>query len=67
MRQAYQPCKEHRRTYCSDSGCKAEENNSGSVTMNTDGNLSLGIGAGLALDLTDGSIGLQVGGITIDT
>ncbi len=63
----YQPCTEHKQPYCADPGCKNDETNAGTVTPNTDGGLSMGIGSGLAIDLTDGSIGFQVGGLTIDT
>lgn len=71
MRYPYEPCREHGRPYCSDYGCKREEhgssdNNSGNVSVNTEGHLAVGLGGGLAMDLTDGSIGMQVGGITID-
>jgi hypothetical protein len=70
MRQAYQACSTHSRTYCQDSKCKAEEredSNAGSLSVNTDGGLSIGLGGGLAIDPSDGSIGFQIGGITIDT
>jgi hypothetical protein len=67
MRQSYEKCEKHDRTYCSDLACKAEETNAGNVTINTEGGLSIGIGSGLAIDPSDGSIGFTVGGITIDT
>jgi hypothetical protein len=41
--------------------------NVGDVTINTEGNLSLGVGSGLSVDTTDGSMGVQVGPVTIDT
>lgn len=41
--------------------------NVGAVTVNTDGGVSIGIGGGLAIDPTDGSIGITIGGITIDS
>lgn len=68
-RRPYDPCREHGRTYCTDSTCKLEErpDNAGSVSINSEGNLSIGLGGGLAIDPTDGSIGFQVGGFTIDT
>lgn len=71
-RQPYEPCKAHGRTYCSESVCKREEtasgsSNAGSVSVNTDGGISIGIGSGLAIDPSDGSVGFQVGGVTIDT
>lgn len=65
-RRPYEPCTKHQRTYCSDYDCKREEANSGSVSMNTDGHLAVGLGSGLAMDLADGSLGIQVGGITVD-
>lgn len=75
MRPAYQPCKAHQKTYCSDSKCKAEErdttedttSNVGTPSINSDGHLAIGLGSGLAIDTTDGSLGFQVGGFTIDT
>ncbi len=41
--------------------------NAGSVSINTEGGVSIGIGGGLAIDPSDGSIGIQVGGVTFDT
>lgn len=67
MRHSYEACEKHDRPYCTDSVCKAEETNAGDVTINTEGNLSIGLGSGLAVDPTDGSIGFTIGGITIDT
>jgi hypothetical protein len=67
MRRAYESCREHKRSYCLDPQCKADETNSGDTTINTDGNLSFGIGSGMAIDLTDGSIGYTAGGITFDS
>jgi hypothetical protein len=43
------------------------DDNAGDLTLNTDGDLSMGIGGGLSVDLSDGSIGVQVGGFTIDS
>jgi hypothetical protein len=40
--------------------------NVGDVTLNTEGDISVGIGGGLSIDTSDGSLGVQVGGITID-
>lgn len=45
---------------------KKDQDNVGSVSINTDGGVSIGVGGGLAIDPSDGSIGIQVGGITID-
>jgi hypothetical protein len=74
MRHSYQPCTEHSRIYCATSACKREEygsrsgaDNSSSVTVNTEGHMSIGLGGGLSIDPVDGSIGIQVGGITFDT
>lgn len=59
-------CEEHDRYNCYDTKCKT--NNTSSVSVNTDGNVALGIGSGLAIDLTDGSLGIQiVPGVVIDT
>jgi hypothetical protein len=42
------------------------DDNTGDLSLNTDGNLSVGLGNGLAIDTTDGSLGVQVGGFTVD-
>jgi hypothetical protein len=55
-------CKKHLRYSCY--SCK--DDNAGDVSVNTDGGLSVGLGGGLAIDPSDGSLGVQVGGITID-
>lgn len=63
---SYDKCKKHERRHCAT--CPSDSSdNVGDVTINTEGNLSIGIGSGLAIDPTDGSIGFKVGGITIDT
>lgn len=70
MRNSYEKCKKHDRSYCTDYVCKQDEvapSNAGSASINTDGHLAIGIGSGLAIDTSDGSLGIQVGGITIDT
>lgn len=41
--------------------------NAGSVSVNTDGGISIGLGNGLAIDPRDGSLGIQIGGITLDS
>lgn len=41
--------------------------NTGSVSINSQGHLAVGVGAGLAVDASDGSIGVQMGGFTVDT
>lgn len=67
-RAPHQPCTRHRRPYCSDTTCKAEESNVGTVCITTEGTPAIGIGAGLAIDPTDGSIGFQIApGIVVDT
>lgn len=67
MRQAYEKCKRHSRSYCSDLVCKSEEDNTGQMVMNTEGHLATGIGGGMAIDTTDGSISFNMGGINVDT
>ena len=73
MRSPYQPCTTHGKSYCSDPTCKQEEyghsshtDNAGSISVTTDGGVGLGIGGGLAIDMSNGEIGVQIGGITID-
>jgi len=41
--------------------------NLGSLSINTQGHVAFGIGAGLAVDAADGSVGVQMGGFTVDT
>lgn len=68
MRKPYEPCQNHHRTYCPETECKrTEDDGSGQLSINTSGDLAMGVGGGLAIDLEDGSIGVQTGGITIDT
>jgi len=68
----YGRCTEHGRYACHVTKCREEKDaygdrdNLGAVTPNTDGNISIGIGGGMAIDPTDGSLGMQVGGVTID-
>lgn len=45
---------------------RTSADNTGDITVNTDGGVSMGLGSGLAIDLTDGSLGVQTGGVTID-
>ena len=40
--------------------------NAGQVSINSDGGVSIGLGGGLAMDPTDGDLGIQVGGFTFD-
>lgn len=65
------PCKQHGRRYCPSSRCEATARAAGidspSFSVNAEGNLALGIGSGLAVDLADGSIGIEVApGFTVD-
>lgn len=66
---AYGKCKRHGRYSCYTCESEARRNgdNAGDLSINTDGGMSIGIGGGLAIDPSDGSLGIQVGGITIDT
>jgi len=59
-------CEKHDRYSCYDSACKDEKDNAGELTISTDGNLDIGIGSGLTIDPSDGSLGMKVGGISID-
>lgn len=68
-------CKPHDRFNCvvcdpkvSAQRAQRDSGNAGTVGVNTDGNLALGIGSGLTLDLQDGSLGVQVSpGLSVDT
>lgn len=75
-REPHEKCTEHTRPYCWRPGCKEEErrtdstrvkDNAGSLSLTTEGTVAIGLGGGLAIDPSDGSIGFQVGGFTIDT
>lgn len=55
-------CKKHERYNC----YSCTDDNAGDVSVNTDGGLSIGVGGGLAIDPSDGSLGIQVGGVTFD-
>lgn len=58
-------CKEHDRYNCYDYRCK--QDNAGSVSISTNGDLNIGIGGGLTIDPSDGSLGMQIApGISID-
>ena len=37
------------------------------LSLNTQGHIAYGIGGGLAVDTVDGSLGVNVGGFTVDT
>lgn len=66
----YGKCKRHDRYSCWDYQCKAAEdvttNNFGRIGVDLQGDLSMGIGGGMAMDLSDGSLGMKIGGITFD-
>lgn len=75
-REPHTRCTAHGRSYCWQPACKAEEirtdstrvkDNAGSLSVTSEGTLAIGLGGGLALDPSDGSIGFQVGGFTVDT
>lgn len=60
-------CKTHHRIHCPDTRCRDAADNAGLPSINTDGNLAMGLGSGLAVDLSDGSLGIQIApGITVD-
>lgn len=65
-----QPRKKHDNR-CSDDQCTCryddyDTGNTGHLSLNTDGHMALGIGSGLAIDMSDGSLGIDMGGFTID-
>lgn len=43
-----------------------DKDNVGEIMISTDGNLDIGIGEGFTIDPLDGSLGGDVGGISID-
>ena len=61
-------CKRHNRHNCSSSYCRNDSSdNLGDIGINTQGDLTMGMGNGLAIDLEDGSLGFDLGGFVIDT
>lgn len=59
------PCKKHDRYSCYELECKND--NAGEVGIDTDGDLNIGIGGGLTIDPSDGSLGMKIApGISID-
>lgn len=72
-------CKPHGRYNCYDYKCKQERekkeasssssynDNSGQIGINSEGNLTIGLGSGITMDTEDGSIGFGVGGYSVDT
>lgn len=44
----------------------SDEDNNGEIGFDLQGDPTLGIGNNMTIDLTDGSIGMKVGGINID-
>lgn len=58
-------CSKHQRYACTETECRTD--NAGTLSMDTDGDLNIGIGNGLTIDPTDGSLGVQIApGISID-
>lgn len=57
-------CEKHKRYNCTDPVCSKD--NAGEVGVDLQGDLTVGLGGGLVVDTTDGSIGMKVGGVTID-
>lgn len=71
-------CTRHSKINCNYGSCVAERDrrtgtsssndNSGQIGMNTDGHLTYGLGSGLTMDMSDGSLGISTGGgFSIDT
>lgn len=59
-------CERHNRYNCWDSRCR--QDNAGDLGIDTDGDLTIGIGGGLAIDTSDGSLEIQIApGVYIDT
>jgi hypothetical protein len=63
----FSKCKKHNRTFCV-LGCQRDErDNLGSPSIDTTGGLSVGIGNGMTIDPSDGSLGMQIApGISLD-
>ena len=58
-------CKKHNRYNCYSYEC--QNNNAGRIGMDLDGDLTIGLGGGLTMDMSDGSIGMQIApGVSID-
>lgn len=58
-------CTKHGRYNCYSSEC--QNDNVGRIGMDLDGDLTMGLGGGLTMDMSDGSIGMQIApGISID-
>lgn len=60
-------CKKHYRYNCKDSQCATENppGNTGQLAFDASGP-SIGIGSGLTVDPSDGSLGMSIGGVNID-
>jgi len=57
-------CKDHDRLYCY--SVKCQQDNAGRIGMDTDGDMTIGLGNGLTID-SDGDLGIQIApGISID-
>lgn len=68
MGQHDKPCVIHGRTNCESYVCRGDGSNANLLSVNTEGHLAVGIGGGLAIDVSDGSLGVQVAdGVTWDT
>lgn len=62
-------CKKHSRYNCWSYSCSedtGERGGFGEPVISTDGNLDIGIGGGLTIDPSDGSLGMKIGGIGVD-
>lgn len=58
-------CTKHNRFNCYDYQC--QKDNAGEIGVNTNGDLTVGLGNGLTMDLTDGSLGMRIApGVSID-
>jgi len=56
-------CKKHGRYSCWDYSC--QQDNAGQLSIDGSG-IAIGIGSGLTIDPSDGSLGMNVGGFNID-
>lgn len=71
-------CEKHRRYACYETLCRERDRfrgssvssssgDLGSLGINTEGNVTFGLGSGLTYDVSDGSIGLSTGpGFSVD-
>ena len=56
-------CKKHNRFNCQDYSCK--QDNAGQLAFDASGP-AFGIGGGLTIDPSDGSLGMNIGGFNLD-